>query len=177
MPAKTLVKVFDKDATGLDLTVLRHFNQMDVVGFIDGPKEHLNTLSIKVYRDDVADSPIHTITIANHPFFMLPPMVTDGKTYTLQLESSLSTLLYSFRTSDVSFVADSSFKQVKLHFRPTLRNLDGEMSHSTMAGLFMAMAIIGMVANFEKIAPAIDWTLDFITNAVASRTRQTRRMS
>lgn len=175
LPASTRVQVVNEDKTNLNLMVMRHFNQMDVVGNVESPKEHLHTLTIKVYREDIADSPIHTVKIGKHPFFMLPPMIIDGKTYTLQLESSLSTAQYSYRTPEVSFVADSSFKQVKLNFRPSYRNVDGEMNNSTMAGLFMAIAIIGMVANFEKIAPAIDWALDLIGTVIANRSGSAAR--
>ncbi|KAF2356366.1 Carbohydrate-binding-like fold [Trinorchestia longiramus] len=162
LPATTRVRVNKEDITGLKLVVLRHFTQMDVVGTIESPKEHLSSLSIKVYRDDVPDSPVHTIKVGDHPFFMLPPMTADWKTYTVSLDSSLSTMQYSYRTPEVTFVADSSFKHIKLHFRPTMKNIDAEMSHNTMAGLFFAVLIIAMMANYEKIAPAIDWILEII---------------
>jgi hypothetical protein len=100
---------------------------------------------------------------------MLPAMTADGKTYIVSLESSLSTMLYSYRTPEVSFVADSSFKIVKLHFRPSLRNIDAEMSHNTMAGLFFAVIIIAMMANYEKIAPGIDWALEIIGERLNKR--------
>lgn len=169
LPATTRVQASGKDITGLKLVVLRYFNQMDVVGTVDTPKEFLSTISIKVYRDDVADSPVHTIKVTNHPFFMLPPMMADGKTYTLHLESSLSTMQFSYRNPEVSFVADSSFKHLKLNFKPSLRNLDADMNQNTMAGLFLAIIIIGAMTNYERIAPGIDWFLDIIGTFIVNR--------
>ncbi|KAA0190640.1 hypothetical protein HAZT_HAZT010261 [Hyalella azteca] len=183
LPASTRVKVQKEDITGLKLVVLRHFTQMDVVGSVESPKEFLSSLSIKVYREDVPDSPVHTIKLTDQAFFMLPSMTADGKTYTVSLESSLSTMMYSYRTPEVSFVADSSFKNVKLHFRPSLRNIDAEMSQNTMAGLFFAIIIIAMMANYEKIAPGIDWALEIIGERLNKRgngvsgTNNVRRMS
>lgn len=169
LPATTRVQAAGKDITGFKLVVLRYFNHLDVVGTVDTPNEFLSTISIKVYREDVADSPVHTIKITNHPFFMLPPMMADGKTYTLHLESSLSTLQYSYRCPEVSFVADASFKQVKLNFKPSLRNLDADMNQNTMAGLLLAIIIIGAMTNYDRIAPGIDWCLDIIGTFIVNR--------
>uniref|UniRef100_A0A2P2I1N0 Nodal modulator 3-like n=1 Tax=Hirondellea gigas TaxID=1518452 RepID=A0A2P2I1N0_9CRUS len=169
LPASTRVKVEKQDIIGLRLVVLRYFNQMDVVGTVDAPKEHLHTISIKVYREDVSDSPVHTVKITNHPFFMLPPMIADGKTYTLHLESTLSLMQYTYRTTEVSFTADSSFKHLKLNFRPTMRTLDAEMNRNTMAGLLLAIIVIAMMANYQKIAPGIEWCAEIISNMLANR--------
>ena len=140
---------------------------MDVVGTVDTQAQFLSSLSIKVYRDDVADSPLHTIKITDHPFFMLPPMVMDGKTYTLHLESTLPTDQYAYRSPEVSFVANSSFKSVKLNFKPTYKSMDAEMNQNTMAGLILAVTIIAMMFNYENIAPAIEYVFEAASNSIS----------
>ena len=147
--------------------MLRHFNQLDVVGTVESPKEYLNTLSINVYRDDIADSPLHTIKITDHPFFMLPPMVMDGKTYTLHLESTLPTDQFSYRNPEISFVANTRFKHVKLNFKPTYKSMDAEMNQNTMAGLILAVTIIAMMFNYERIAPAIEYVFEAAGDALS----------
>ncbi|KAK3877987.1 hypothetical protein Pcinc_017343 [Petrolisthes cinctipes] len=150
LPTSRKIQPGEQDIRDLRLIVLRPFNQLDVAGKVDTDPQHLSSLVARLYRDDLPDSPLHTIKLGPHPFFMLPPMTADKRTYFLRLESSLPKSQYEYTIPAITFIADSAFKHLSLTFKPTLRSVDTEMSQGTVVGFVMSIILIAAAFNYDK---------------------------
>nr|XP_053652590.1 nodal modulator 3-like [Cherax quadricarinatus] len=164
LPATRTVHTENEDVQDMRLIVLRTFNQMDVAAKVDTDQQHLSSLVAHLYREDLPDSPIHTIKLGLHPYFMLPPMTADRRIYYLRLESNLPTSQYQYSTPEVTFVADSAFKHLNLSFKPTLRGVDAEMSQGTVVGFAIAIILVTIAFNYDKMGPMLEKISDIITN-------------
>lgn len=156
LPSMRLVLADNKDVRDLRLIVLRPFNQMDVAAKVDTDPQHLASLVAQLYREDLPDSPLQTIKLGLHPYFMLPPMTADRRTYFLRLESNLPTSQYQYSTSEVTFVADAAFKHLNLSFKPTLRSVDAEMNQGTVVGFAIAIMLVTVAFNYDKMGSLIE---------------------
>lgn len=155
LPKERDVHVSGTDYKGLVITVMRPFLQMDVSIIVDAEQQFISTLTAELYRDDSLDSPVHSITIGNHPFFMLPPMIMDNRTYSIQLLSSLSQNHYEYSIKPVSFVANSSFIHMTIPFKPNLKMVDAEISRSTVFGLLFFVFVVIIILNYSKVQPFV----------------------
>nr|XP_045584151.1 nodal modulator 3-like isoform X1 [Procambarus clarkii] len=172
LPATRTVHTDNEDVQDLKLIVLRTFNQMDVAAKVDTDPQHLSSLVAHLYREDLPDSPIHTVKLGLHPYFMLPPMTADKRTYYLRLESNLPSSQYQYSTPEITFVADSAFKHLNLGFKPTLRGVDAEMSQGTVVGFAIAIVLVTIAFNYDKMGPMAERFSDIITNISTPRTTQ-----
>lgn len=172
LPSTRLVHTDNRDVRDLRLIVLRPFNQMDVAAKVDTDPQHLSSLVAQLYREDLPDSPIQTIKLGLHPYFMLPPMTADRRTYFLRLESSLPTSQYQYTTSEVTFVADAAFKHLNLSFKPTLRSVDAEMSQGTVVGFAIAIILVTIAFNYDKMGSLIEKLSQVAAAATAPRVVQ-----
>lgn len=172
LPGTRTIYTDNEDVRDLKLIVLRPFNQMDIAAKVDTDPQHLSSLVARLYRDDLPESPIHTIKLGLHPYFMLPPMTADRRTYFLRLESSLPTSQYEYSTPEITFVADSAFKHLNLSFKPTLRAVDAEMSQGTVVGFAIAIVLVTIAFNYEKMGPMVEKVSEIINSFSAPRTSQ-----
>lgn len=172
LPATRTIHTDNEDVRDLKLIVLRPFSQMDIAAKVDTDPQHLSSLVARLYRDDLPESPIHTIKLGLHPYFMLPPMTADRRTYFLRLESSLPTSQYEYSTPELTFVADSSFKHLNLSFKPTLRAVDAEMSQGTVVGFAIAIVLVTVAFNYEKLGPMAEKASEIMNDFSAPRTNQ-----
>ena len=173
VPASQRIKILNEDIRDLKLIVLRPFLQMDVAVMVDTEPEYLSSLVAKMYRDDLPDSPIHTIKMGLHPYFLFPPMIADQRTYTFQLQSSLSSSQYNFNSPEVTFVADSAFKHLSLSFNPVLRSVDAEMNRGTVVGLTLAIFLVILAFNYRKIGPCIERLAELYSNVTTAKSNPT----
>uniref|UniRef100_A0A0P4W9J4 SD-repeat containing protein B domain-containing protein n=1 Tax=Scylla olivacea TaxID=85551 RepID=A0A0P4W9J4_SCYOL len=172
LPSVRSVHADNKDVRDLKLIVLRPFNQMDVAAKVDTDPQHLSSLVAQLYREDLPDSPIQTIKLGLHPYFMLPPMTADKRTYFLRLESNLPSSQYQYSVSEVSFVADSAFKHLNLSFKPTLRSVDAEMSQGTVVGFATAIILVMLAFNYDKMGSLMEKVSHVMTTVTAPRIAQ-----
>ncbi|KAK7072547.1 hypothetical protein SK128_022649 [Halocaridina rubra] len=173
LPSTRTVQTDNADVQDLKLIVLRPFNQMDVAIKVDTEPQYLSSLVARLYRDDLPDSPIHSIKLGLHPYFMLPPMTIDKRTYFLRLDSNLPTSQYEYTTPEITFVADSAFEHLNLSFKPVLRSVDAEMSQGTVVGFALAIVLVAIAFNYDKLGPTFEkfseMLIGFTTRKVAPR--------
>lgn len=172
LPSTRLVLADNKDVRDLRLIVLRPFNQMDVAAKVDTDPQHLSSLVAQLYREDLPDSPLQTIKLGLHPYFMLQPMTADRRTYFLRLESNLPTSQYQYSTSEITFVADAAFKHLNLSFKPMLRSVDAEMSQGTVVGFAIAIMLVTLAFNYDKMGSLIEKLSLMAAAVTAPRTVQ-----
>ena len=169
----------DGDIQGLKLIVFYPVNQMDISVYVQAANaEYLRTLRAKLCREDSPDSPVHVMKLdssngkssrgLNVAMLVFPSIPADGRGYFMQLESSLSHQTHSYTTHAVHFKANSSFKLVKLSFKPEPKIMEQELGHSSY--LALALLIIGLVAylNRQKVLPFINWVSQSLSNSLAT---------
>ncbi|XP_029039674.2 nodal modulator 3 [Osmia bicornis bicornis] len=152
------------DIRGLRLVVFHPISRTDVsVHVVSVQPEHYRTLKVKLCREDMPDSPIHTAKLEAQQFskigsaynagFLvhLPPLQADGRKYFVQLESSLSHTLHKYRTVPFYFEANSSFKYVKLTFNAERKVDQSDMNQTSIVALPFIMFVTIAFFNREKL--------------------------
>ena len=142
---------------------------MDVAVKVDTDPQYLSSLVARLYREDLPDSPIHSIKLGLHPYFMLPPMTADRRTYFLRLDSNLPTSQYEYTNPEISFVADSAFEHLDLSFKPVLRSVDAEMSQGTVVGFALAIVLVVIAFNYDKMGPTVERFSGLLVNFTARK--------
>lgn len=153
-----------KDIHGLRLVAFHPIPRTDIsVHVISAQPEHYRTLKVKLCREDMADSPLHTVKLeaqqshiigSNYnPGFLvhLPPVQADGKRYFVQLESSLSQSMHKYRTLPVYFEAKSNFMYVKLNFNAERKVDQSDMNQTSVVALPFIMLVAFAFLNREKM--------------------------
>lgn len=172
LPASRTVHTDNDDIRDLKLIVLRPFTQMDVAAKVNTDPQHLSSLVARLYREDLPDSPIHTVKLGLHPFFMLPPMTADKRTYFLRLDSNLPTSQYDYSSPEITFVADAAFKHLNLSFQPTLRSVDAELNQGTVLGFVIAILVVAAAFNYNRLGPFMEKASDILRSFAAPRSSQ-----
>ncbi|KZC07453.1 Nodal modulator 3 [Dufourea novaeangliae] len=153
-----------QDVHGLRLIAFHPLLRTDVsVHVVSVHPEHYRTLKVKLCREDMPDSPIHSSKLDAQPLnkignnynagFLvhLPPLQADGKKYFVQLESSLPQTMHKYRTVPFYFEANSSFKHVKLTFNAERKVDSSDMSQTSVIALPFIMLVAFAFLNREKI--------------------------
>ena len=140
--------------------------------------EYLRTLRAKLCREDAPDSPVHIMKLdssngkssrgLNSAMLVFPSIPPDGRGYFLQLESSLSHQTHSYTTHAVHFKANSSFKLIKLSFKPEPKITEQELGHSSYFAL--ALIVIGVITylNKQKVVPFLNWLSQSLSNSLST---------
>nr|XP_003706916.1 PREDICTED: nodal modulator 3 isoform X2 [Megachile rotundata] len=152
------------DIRGLRLVAFHPIPRTDVsVHVVSVQPEHYRTLKVKLCREDMPDSPIHTAKLEAQQFskigsaynagFLvhLPPLQADGRKYFVQLESSLSHTLHKYRTVPFYFEANSSFKYVKLTFNAERKIDQSDMNQTSIIALPFIVLVTIAFFNREKL--------------------------
>ncbi|CAL7942843.1 unnamed protein product [Xylocopa violacea] len=162
-PVSTSVQT-STDVRGLRLIAFHPISRTDIsVHVVSTQPEHYRTLKVKLCKEDMPDSPIHTSklevqqlnkagTSYNAGFLVhLPPLQADGKKYFVQLESSLSHALHKYRTMPFYFEANSSFKYVKLTFDAERKVDQSDMNQTSVVALPFIVLVTVAFFNRERL--------------------------
>ncbi|KFM75821.1 Nodal modulator 3, partial [Stegodyphus mimosarum] len=154
-PKEIKLKVTQGDITGVRLIVFRYYGQMDVSGNVLTSQEYLQTLKVRLYREDAPDQIVHSISLGQSSFFYLPSMPIDNRTYVLQLESSLSTNAYFFEQPSVTFCANTSFYHFTFSFSPRMKSVEQEVTQGSVLALPLAIISLLLAYNYSKLLPLL----------------------
>lgn len=186
-PAGIPVKASDGDVTGLRLVVFYPVSQMDLTVHVQATSpEHLRTLRAKLCKEDSPDSPVHIMRL-DHPngksptsrgtnaaMLVFPSLPADGQGYFLQLESSLPHSTHLYTTDAVHFRANTSFKLVKLSFKPEPKIMEHELGHSSYFAFPLMVTVLVMYFNRLKVLPFLDWIAQSISSSVTRGVNSSR---
>ncbi|TKR78261.1 hypothetical protein L596_019098 [Steinernema carpocapsae] len=139
--------------------------QMEIFGTVDflGGVKPPNHYHIGLYKDDEY---VHRTTVTwPSTIFFFANLSVDGSEYSVRLESEGVPSLERSDSSKMTFVADRTFKAVKLVVQPHRRSADLEIPRSSLAGLLLLAVITFVIFNHSKIIP---YALS-ITQAVMER--------
>ncbi|XP_015919887.2 BOS complex subunit NOMO3 [Parasteatoda tepidariorum] len=152
-PKELLVKVSDGDITGVRLIVFRYYGQLDVSGNVITNQEYLSTLKVRLYREDIPDQVVHSLTLGQSNFFYLPAMPIDNKVYTLQLESSLPSNSYFLEQPSVTFCANTTFYHFTMTFQPRVKSVEQEVTQGSFLALPFTIICLILAYNYTKLIP------------------------
>ena len=131
--------------------------------------EHLRTLRAKLCREDYPDSPVHILRLdhsngksppsrgTNAAMLVFPSLPADGQGYFLQLESSLPQSTHVYTTHAIHFKANTSFKLVKLSFKPEPKIVEHDVGHSSYFALPLMVTVLVVYFNRLKVLPFLNW--------------------
>uniref|UniRef100_A0A182JRR9 SD-repeat containing protein B domain-containing protein n=1 Tax=Anopheles christyi TaxID=43041 RepID=A0A182JRR9_9DIPT len=161
IPRERVVTIEKADTRDVNLIAISPLAFVDVtVRVVASQNEHYKTLKITLYKKG-NDSPVHQQRIESplnpkskiNPGIMVffPRIPFDGKSYHIELTSTLSEKNYRYSLSSISFVANTSSFYVELPFEPELRTAEGDLNQSSLSAIVL-IALIGFVFFKQELA-------------------------
>ncbi|XP_054719447.1 BOS complex subunit NOMO3-like [Uloborus diversus] len=176
-PKELHLKVTNGDITGVRLIVFRYYGQLDVGGNVITSQEYLQTLKVRLYKEEAPDQIVHSITLGQSSFFYLPSMPIDNRHYVLQLDSSLSSNSFFFEKPTKTFAANTSFHHFIFHFQPRVKSVEQEVTQGSVLALPVAVITLFLAYNYSKLLPLLSHLFylisTFINPAKASLSLET----
>ncbi|KAI1896060.1 hypothetical protein AGOR_G00090910 [Albula goreensis] len=155
LPQHRSVEVGSSDIEGVNIIAFRQINQFDLSGNVITSPEHLPTLWVKLYKSDNLDNPINTVSLGQSLFFHFTPLLRDGLSYVLMLDTTLSRSQYDFTLSQVSFTATGYHKHVTLTFNPARKVPDQDVAQGSYIALPLTLLLLLAAYNHEKVIPLL----------------------
>ena len=166
IPESRQIKVEHEDIRDINLISISSINIVDVVARVTAPlNEQYKTLRLVMYRKGSSDSPIYSQRVESplnlkaryNPGIMvfLPRIPLDGKTYFIELKSTLSDKTYSYTTIVEQFVADTSTIFVELNFKPEVKTAEPDLNQNSISALVLVALVA--IAFFKQ-----DIAMDFV---------------
>lgn len=176
IPLERRVDVQLADVSDVNFVAILPLTYVDVVARIAASSnEFYKTLRIQLYRQGAADSPIYSQRVESplnvkgrvNPGIMVffPRIPFDGRTYFVELTSSLSEKTYRYTLPVQSFVANRSSVFVEVDFEPEVRSLDGDLNQNSLSALLL---IAVLAVGFFKQELAFDFFNFLWTRFVAA---------
>ncbi|XP_054268312.1 BOS complex subunit NOMO2-like [Macrosteles quadrilineatus] len=177
-PDGILVKVSKEDVHGLNMIVFRPISRTDVSVYVTTESaEHLRSLKVKMFRDDTT---VHTIRLSSlkptasfaltSTALVFPPVPADGRTYSIQLESTLSPKTHNYKTHPVYFKANSSFQLVRLNFATSPRASDSELSHTSYFALPLVLVVLLIIYHRDTAKTLVTKVMESRLTTVDNQT-------
>ncbi|KAG7491883.1 hypothetical protein MATL_G00008710 [Megalops atlanticus] len=155
LPQHRPIEVENSDIEGVNIIAFRQINQFDLSGNVITSPEHLPTLWVKLYKSDNLDNPVHSVSLGQSLFFHFAPLLRDGESYVLVLDSTLSRSQYDFSRPQVSFTATGYHKHVTLTFNPTRKVPDQDVAQGSYIALPLTLLLLLAAYNHEKVIPLL----------------------
>lgn len=151
----------------IELNDVRDVNIIGIspLGFVDvtarimtTQNEHYKTLRIQLYKKGSSDSPIYSQRVESplnlkskiNPGIMVffPRIPLDGKTYFIEVTTSLSDQSYKYTLPSSQFIANTSSVFVEFDFKPEVRSGDGDLNQNSISALLL-IALVA-IAFFKQ---------------------------
>nr|AAL25520.1 SD07707p [Drosophila melanogaster] len=153
IPAQHTVKVANEDVRDINLVAISPLKIVDITASVTATlNEHYKTLRIVMYRKGNSDSPVFSQRVGTpvNPKARLNPGITvffpriplDGKSYVVELQSTLSDKTYTYKLPSTTFVADRGSVFVELEFKPEVRAAEADLNQNSIS----ALVLIALVA-------------------------------
>ncbi|XP_052805284.1 nodal modulator 1-like [Mya arenaria] len=152
-PKSRFVVVENSDFTGVNIIAFRRMNQMDISGNVITDPEYLNTLKVRLYREDNPNQPMTTVSLGVVSFFYLPSLQMDESVYYVKLDSTLAKSSYEFDQPEIELTANISYKHITFSFNPKRKSLEQELSQSSVLMLPFTILVIFAIYNYQKLLP------------------------
>ncbi|KAH8306904.1 hypothetical protein KR044_000535 [Drosophila immigrans] len=153
IPNSHTVTVGNEDVRNINLIAINPIKIVDITARIFAShNDFYKTLRIVMYKRGSSDSPVFSQKVASplnpkasfNPGIMVyfPRIPLDGKSYVVELQSTLSDKTYSYKLPSFSFVADKVSVYMKLEFNPEVRATEADLNQNSIG----ALVLIALVA-------------------------------
>ncbi|EDW08984.1 nodal modulator 3 [Drosophila mojavensis] len=162
IPKNHTVTVANEDVRNINLIAVNPIKIVDITARIMAShNDFYKTLRIVMYKQGASDSPVFSQRVASplnpkssyNPGIMVyfPRIPRDGKTYVVELQSTLSEKTYSYKLPSFTFVADRCSVYVKLDFNAEVRSTDADLNQNSISALVL-IALVA-IAFFKQDLP------------------------
>lgn len=153
IPQHQRVTVHEQDIKDINFIAISPLAFVDVTArIVASTNEHYKTLRIQLYKKGNSDSPIYSQRVESplsvkgrvNPGIMVffPRIPYDGKTYFVELTTSLSDKNFKYTLPIQSFVSNRSSIFIELDFTPEVRSTENELNQNSIS----ALLLIGVIA-------------------------------
>ncbi|KAK9506380.1 hypothetical protein O3M35_008331 [Rhynocoris fuscipes] len=120
----------------------------------DGPETLVSLIKLSDYKPSQNGYSLSSVPV------LLPPLPADGKTYILQMETSLSQSTHEYTLRPIHFKASGYSKVIRIPFSPRIKSRDADLSQSSYLLLPFLMAIGLAFYKKEKVQTMLNSALD-----------------
>ncbi|KAH8331796.1 hypothetical protein KR074_012191 [Drosophila pseudoananassae] len=185
IPAEHTVSVGSEDVRDINLVAISPLKIVDVSARVTATlNDHYKTLRIVMYRKGNSDSPVFSQRVGTpvNPKAKFNPGITvffpriplDGKSYVVELQSTLSDKTYTYKLPSASFVADRGSVFVQLDFKPEVRAAEADLNQNSISALIL-IALVAIAFFKQDLATSF---LSFVwakLNDVAAEVAQRQK--
>lgn len=143
IPGNHTVTVGNEDVRNINLIAINPIKIVDITARIMAShNDFYKSLRIVMYKRGASDSPVFSQKVASplnpkasfNPGIMVyfPRIPLDGKSYVVELQSTLSDKTYSYKLPSFSFVADKCSVYMKLEFNPEVRATEADLNQNSI---------------------------------------------
>lgn len=162
IPATRNIEISSQDIHNVNFLAISPINFVDVTARVTAASnDFYKTLRVIMYRKGAYDSPIYSQRLETplnpksryNPGIMVffPRIPLDGKTYIVELKSSLSDKTYTFTTPTQQFVADTGSVYVELDFTPEVKSFEADLNQNSISALVL-VALVAIAFFKQDIA-------------------------
>ncbi|XP_054737233.1 BOS complex subunit NOMO1 [Anastrepha obliqua] len=166
IPDSRTIKIEQNDVRGVNLIAISPISFVDVIARVSATlNDHYKSLRIVMYRKGASESPIYSQRVETplnlksnyNPGIMvfLPRIPLDGKSYVVELKSTLSDKTYTYILPSETFVADTSSVYIQLDLKSEVRTLEADLNQNSISALILVALI--SIAFFKQ-----DIAMDFL---------------
>lgn len=159
IPSARTVTVTNDDVHNVNIVAISPLSYVDVIGRITASSnEHYKTLRVQLYKKGNSDNPIYSQRVESplnvksqvNPGIMVffPRIPFDGKTYVIELTTTLSEKNFKYTLPVVSFETNRSTIYRELEFNPEIRSTEGDLNQNSISALILLGLVI--VAFFKQ---------------------------
>lgn len=175
IPSHQSITIANEDIQDINLIAISPYEFVDVkVRVTASSNDYYKTLTLEMYRKGSADSPIFSQKVESplnpkgsyNPGILVffPTIPLDGKSYYVELKTSMSDKLFKYNLPTAYFLANTSSIYAELDFTPELKAGDGDLNQNSIS----ALVLIALVAiAFFKQDLAMDF-LNFVWGRLSS---------
>ncbi|KAM7342613.1 BOS complex subunit NOMO1 [Cochliomyia hominivorax] len=175
IPLQRVVEIAAQDVENVNFVGIYPINYVDVTVRVTAASNDLyKTLRLVMYRKGSYDSPVYSQRLETplnpkaryNPGIMvfLPRIPLDGKTYVVELRSSLSDKTYSYTVPTQQFVADRISVFVELDFSPEIKSYEADLNQNSISALIL-VALVSIAFFKQDIAVGF---LNFIWTKISA---------
>ncbi|XP_072275070.1 BOS complex subunit NOMO3-like [Pyxicephalus adspersus] len=155
LPTYRAIEVGNSDIDEVNIIAFRQINQFDLSGNVITSPEYLSTLLVKLYESENLDNPIQSVSLGQSLFFHFPPLLRDGETYVVQLDSTLPKSQYDYTLPQISFSTQGYHKHITLTFNPTRKLPEQDVVQGSYLALPLTLLLLLAGYNHDKLIPLL----------------------
>jgi len=138
-PGSRVVTGDKVDVKDVNFIVFHEPTTFDITGFVDVPEEFVSTVKVVLIEENAGGRVIHSQPLSHSRIFIFPDMALKA-TYTVRVESSLSTAQYKYRQPERKIDSNAPFQHLDILLNPVKKAASAEPT--PRGGAFTALAVI-----------------------------------